>query len=121
MKPMSYIGIQVFEAIESTHKRLQLLQDLAHYELTNYPDDLEFILETVIPSIRRAGKFRNDVAHGNWCISDTYPNEIILNSWDETAQVYSVADFDKALLDIENSSAAIIKSVMRMSKIFCGK
>jgi hypothetical protein len=115
--PLHPVGLQIFDAIETTHTRMELLRKLSSYVLreSSFVSDVE---GTVIPSIRKAAKQRNKLVHGNWGISGEYPDSLIYSPVFGDKLVYEERDFDEAIAEIGNARNLLIELRVKIEKYF---
>lgn len=95
--PVHPIGMKIFRAIESIHKRTELLKQLAA-ELITKKTLIEELRDRLIPRIRKAAKRRNTLVHGHWGINDEeYPDAILLIENPGSFIVYQESDFNEVI------------------------
>jgi hypothetical protein len=89
------VALQVFDTLETTHLRLELLTKLGAWVLKSEP--LEAELDSIVPAIRRAAKLRNKFVHALWGVAIEYPDALIHLPIFGHQTAYSQADFDDAI------------------------
>lgn len=103
------LGLQIYEVLENTQKRIELLKSLAEHVLANNEPLLGHIKETLLPEIRRAAKRRNTILHAVWGVSDVYPDALLYIPASAKWMVYKESDFNEAIDLIINTSDSIRK------------
>lgn len=94
--PIHPIGMQIFKAIESIHKRTELLKQLSNTLITR--KSLISELEKLIEQVRKAGKGRNELVHGYWGFNDEeYPDDILRIESPGEFVVYKESDFMRVI------------------------
>ena len=114
--PIHPIGFQIFDALESLRKRLQLIERLAETLVTKKVliKELE---KKLIPLIRKAGDRRNDLVHGYWGINDSkYPNALMLIRAPGDFVIYEESDFNEAIALIESADDAVTEFENKVRK-----
>jgi len=115
--PLHPVGLQIFDAIETNHTRMELLRKLANYVLDESPLMAEVEAKT-IPAIRQAAKKRNKLVHGNWGISGEYPDALIYSPVFGEKLVFLEKDFDDAITEIENARRLLIDLKVKIEQYF---
>lgn len=115
--PLHPVGLQIFDVIETTYKRMELLRKLANYVL-NESTLMEEVEATTIPAILKAAKKRNKLVHANWGISDKYPNALIYSPIFGEKMVYLEKDFEDAITEIEDVRRLLINLKVRIEQYF---
>ena len=115
--PVHPIGIQIFETLESQHKRITLIEKLTNTLVKDVA--LLSELTAVVQSIKAAGKQRNKFLHANWGTNDTqYPDAILKINAPGQFDVYEKSDFNEAIDLIITTADAIIKFEFNVIKYF---
>jgi hypothetical protein len=105
--PFHPVGFQIFDAVNSTNQRTQLIKELAaRLEIS---ESLMKELNHLIKDIKRAFEKRNDLAHVLWGThDDLYPNALIgIRPGDGKHMAYEESDFNEAINVIIAASDAV--------------
>ena len=95
--PIHPAGMQIFDAIESLNKRLQLIQDLVDTLLTKKSLVREFKKDIVL-LVRKAGGRRNEFIHAYWGVNDEkYPHALMRARGIGDFLIYEESDFNEAI------------------------
>lgn len=114
--PLHPVGLQIFDVVETTHKRMELLRKLANYVLNE--STLMEEVEATITAIFKAAKNRNKLVHGNWGISDKYPSALIYSPIFGEKLVYLEKDFEDAITEIEDVRRLLINLKVKIEQYF---
>ena len=89
--------MQIFRALDSIHRRTDLLQKLACTLITKNSLVSE-LKDDLILRIKKAANPRNDLVHAYWGINDEeYPNAILLVEDPGRFMVYKESDFNEVI------------------------
>jgi hypothetical protein len=94
--PVHPLALQVFDTLETTHHRLELLRKLAEWVLKDESLIVE-LRETVFVSVRSAAKVRNTAVHSLWGIAPEYPDALIYMPVFGHQLAYAESDFQQAI------------------------
>lgn len=101
--------MQIFQALESIHKRTDLLHKLASTLITKKSLIAE-LKDDLVPQIKKAGCRRNDLVHAYWGINDEeYPDAVLLIKTPGKFMVYKESDFNEVLDLIIATDKAVCK------------
>lgn len=115
--PLHPVGLQIFDALETTHTRMELLRKLASWVLRESALMPE-VEATTIPAIRQAAKKRNKLVHGNWGISGEYPDALIYSPVFGDNLVFEERDFDEAITEIGNARKLLLELRVKIEQYF---
>lgn len=93
--PIHPVALQVFEEVDTVHKRLVLIERLFKWVVKDQA--LAGELADVIRTVREASGRRNDYVHGHWGIADEYPDALILSPVFGRTMAYKEADFNEVI------------------------
>ena len=78
------LGIEVYLSLEHNSAQLKVVRDTAALVM----DEADFgIFEAILVLVRRAGRFRNIVAHGTWGVAEKIPNGLLLFQGKEASKI----------------------------------
>lgn len=104
--PVHPVALQVFDTLETTRLRLDLLRKLAEWTLKD-ATLLDELKGPVVESIHKAGRLRNTLIHAQWGVAKEYPDALILQPVFGHQMVYEESDFNDAIDRIIQARAAI--------------
>ncbi len=94
--PIHPVALQVFDTLETTRHRTELLRKLGDWVLKD--DGLKKDLDdTVLAAIRQAAKLRNNAVHSVWGVAKEYPDALINVPTFGHKLAYVEADFQEAI------------------------
>jgi hypothetical protein len=94
--PIHPVALQVFDTLETTRHRTELLRKLGDWVLKD--DGLKKELnDGVIAAIRNAAKLRNNAVHSVWGVAKEYPDALISIPTFGHQLAYVEADFQEAI------------------------
>ena len=86
------IGFLIFEALHTIQQKLDFLRRLLQWR--KLEDELVHFNDALCKTIRKRANERNIIAHGQWGVSETLPNDLILVGRD-MSYVYRKDDFEQ--------------------------
>ncbi len=113
--PEHPIAFQIFDSLENTHKRLQLLDKLLNAVVTKKALRKEF-KERTQPLIKKAADRRNSLIHSYWGVNDDYPRGLIRVCINKPRELYEASDFNEAINLIISADASITNFEVKVSK-----
>lgn len=113
--PQHPIAFQIFDSLESTHKRLQLIDRLVDTLVTRKTLIKEY-KKKLLPLVKNAAEKRNTLLHSYWGANDHYPDGLIRVTAEQPMLLYKASDFHEAINVIKSADDAVTKFEAKVGK-----
>ncbi|WP_147307440.1 hypothetical protein [Mesorhizobium denitrificans] len=114
---MNVTALLAMRKLSSNPSRIELMNKRVAPRL---PPHLVSRWQQIVPLIEECARERNTVVHGDWWLSDLYPDGLILQDKQWQLTLYEVQCFEYVLECISTLSTALVKFAREVGKAQIG-